>query len=148
VGALLTALGYLLGGANWFLVTLAVFVTTLLSYLAGACGKRAATAGVLLNTWFVIALASSLGLGKTPAQTLPLAGPQALAWLAGGALWLALAWGVWMARRASQPFPASATPRQDGGSATFSRPLVTFALIAAIAVALATAVTWGFYLSP
>lgn len=145
-GALLTALGYLLGGANWFLVTLAVFVSTMLSYLVGAYGKRAATAGVLLNSWFVVVLASSLGLGKTPAQTLPLVVPQALAWLAGGALWLALAWGVWMARRSSQPSPAPAAPLQDSGPAQFSRPLVTFALIAAIAVALATAVTWGFHL--
>lgn len=49
VGALLTALGVLLGGANWALVVSLVFATTLLSYLALAYGRSGFIVGDLLN---------------------------------------------------------------------------------------------------
>ena len=142
VGALLTALGYLLGGTDWALVALAIFVSTLLSYLAGALGSRGTVAGILLNVWFLITLASSFALGKSPAQTWPLVGPQTLAWLVGGVLWMALAWVLWMVQRAQH----TDAPAQHATPPGISRPLVAFAALAAIAVALATAVAWGFKL--
>ena len=78
VGAVLTVLGYVLGGANWALVALAVLVTTLLSYSVTASGRRGAVAGVLLNIWFLITLSVTHALDKSPAQTWAPAGPQAL----------------------------------------------------------------------
>jgi hypothetical protein len=138
VGALLTALGYLLGGAFWLLVALAVFISTLLSYLAGAFGQRGVLAGVLLNIWFLITLSVSFSLHKSPAQIWPLVGPQTLAWLAGGVLWILTAWVMWMVRRRPEPAP----PAQ--ATAHLSRPLVAFSVLAALAVGLATAVAWGF----
>jgi hypothetical protein len=144
VGAVLTVLGYVLGGANWALVALAVAVTTLLSFLVTAYGLCGAVAGVLLNIWFLITLSITHALDNSPAQTWPLAGPQALAWLAGGTLWLVVAWGLWMAQRRRQP--TMSPPPQAAVTARLSRPLVTFAVIAAVAVALATAVAWGLEL--
>jgi hypothetical protein len=144
VGALLTALGYLLGGANWFLVALLVFVSTLLSYLVTVYGRRGTVAGVLLNVWFLIALSTTFALNKSPAQAWPLVGPQVLAWVAGGALWLVVAWVLWLVRRARQP--TAATPLQETGAAQLSRPLVVFAALAALAVGWGTGVAWGFNL--
>jgi hypothetical protein len=145
VGTFLTALGFLLGGAYWLLVALAVFASTLLSLLAAAYGKPGAVAGNLLNIWFVIILSDSHALHKSPAQTWPLVGPQALAWLAGGVLWLVVAGLLLMLRRARQS--ALATPAQPLAPAHWSHALVAFALLGAVAVALATAVAWGFALA-
>jgi hypothetical protein len=142
VGALLTTLGYILGGASWILVALAIFVSTLLCYLAGAYGQRAVVAGVLLNIWFLIALSASFSLDKSPAQAWPQVGPQVLAWLAGGVLWMVAAWVLWMVQRARPS--ESAPPAQRTPETHFTRPLVAFAVLAAVAVALATAVAWGF----
>jgi hypothetical protein len=139
VGALLTALGYVLGGANWVLVVVAVFVTTFLSYLSSAYGR--AVAGVLLNVWFLVALSTTFALDKSPAEAWPLAGPQALAWLAGGVFWLLIALAWWSARGELHAEPA--TPGQNPSAGRISRPLVTFSVLAALAVALATAVAWG-----
>jgi hypothetical protein len=144
VGALLTALGYVLGGASWPLVALAVFVSTLLGLLIAANGQRMAVAGVMLNIWFLIALSVTSALHQSPAQTWPLAGPQALAWLAGGVLWLVGAWVVWMVQRARARQPVPDTAPQNAAVARLSRPQVSYAVLAAVAVALATAVAWGF----
>jgi hypothetical protein len=160
VGTLLTALGYLLGGATWSLVALAVFVTTLLSYLMAVYGRRGALAGILLNMWFLVSLSVALSLHKSPAQTWPLIGPQALAWLAGGVLWMVVAWALWMlqqGRRAREQqgqehqaqgqqatSAAPSSPDTAPASADLAAPLVVFALLAAVAVAIATAIAWGF----
>jgi uncharacterized membrane protein YccC len=47
VGALVTALGFALGGGNWGPAVLAAFLFTLLSGLAAAYGKHAAAAAYL-----------------------------------------------------------------------------------------------------
>jgi hypothetical protein len=142
VGALLTALGYLLGGATWVLVALAVFMSTLLSYLAGSLGQRGVVAGVLLNIWFLIILSVSFSLHKSPAQTWPLVGPQAFAWLVGGILWMAAAWVMWMLQRGARP--EAAPPTQAKAPVHLTGRLLAFSVLAALAVALATAVAWGF----
>jgi uncharacterized membrane protein len=143
VGTLLTAIGFTLGGAGWVPVTLAVFVSTLLSYLLSAYGRAAA--GVLLNVWFLITLSTTFASGKTPAEAWPIAGPQAVAWLAGGVLWLLVAL-VWRGARGELHADAAAT----GGNAQAGRisgPLIVFSVLAAVAVGLATAIAWGFNLA-
>lgn len=142
VGTLLTALGVILGGANWLLVTLAVLVSTLLSFLAAGYSLYGFVAGALLNAWFLVALASSLSQDKSPAQAWPLAGPQALTWLAGGVLWLVVICLGWLARGTRQS--VSAAPPQGAAVPGWSRSLLLFAGLATLAVALATAVAWGF----
>jgi Fusaric acid resistance protein-like len=144
VGTVLTALAYLLGGANWIVVVLAVFVNTFLSYLPSAYSPHGATGGVLLNFWFLIALSTTSALGKPPSETWPLAGPQALAWLTGGAFWMVFAL-VWRALFDWRPESYHPAPDQNLSAGRISRPLVSFAGYAALAVASATAVAWGFH---
>jgi hypothetical protein len=159
VGACLTALGYLLGGANWILVALAVFATTLLYVLITAYGRTAAVASVLLNVWFLCALSISHALDKSPAQTWPLAGPQTLAWVGGGALWMLTAGALALAPRTRSQSQAQAQQGQSTSPGTrpadaastaapavtqISRSLVTYAALAALAVSLAAAFAWGF----
>ena len=55
-GALLTALGFGIGGGAWGFVVLAAFVATLLGGLAVTYGLHRFVAAYLLNIWFVIAL--------------------------------------------------------------------------------------------
>jgi hypothetical protein len=145
VGTLLTALGYILGGAFWPVVVLAVLISTFLSYLLSAYGQRGAVAGVLLNVWFLVALSVTFGLDKPPADTWPLAGPQALAWLAGGLFWLLVA-AVWRMFLKPPPQADSPTSGPNAPAVHLSRPLVSFAGLAAVAIALATAVAWSFHI--
>jgi hypothetical protein len=142
VGTFLTAIGYLLGGAAWEVVALAVLVTSFLSYLPSAYGPRAKTSAFLLNNWFLICLSSAFALGTTPAQTWPVAIVQALAWLAGGIFWLIVVW-VWRVVH-TEPQGDISSADQDPSAAHISRPLVAFAGLAAVAVALAAAVAWAF----
>ena len=71
------------------------------------------------------------------------AGAQALAWLAGAGLWIALTFVAWLARgRQPQPthmpeFPTDRTPT------TLTRPMLLFALIRALAVAISVAIAFG-----
>ncbi len=95
VGALLTALGLVLG-VNWELAVLGTFVITLLCGAALAWGKPAALAGYLLNIWFIASLSFHGGTAK--------AVPLGLAWLVGGALYMLLA----LVRFERQPSPAEA----------------------------------------
>src|SRR5262249_6070709 len=71
---------------------------------------------------------------KPPAETWPLAGPQALAWLTGGVFWL-----LWdFAWRAVIPWNAETyhpSPDENPPEGRITRPLVTFAGYAATAVA-------------
>ena len=56
VGALLTALGFGIGGGAWGFVVLAAFAATLLGGLAVTYGLHRFVAAYLLNIWFIIAL--------------------------------------------------------------------------------------------
>ena len=56
LGALLTLLGFGVGGGGWGVVVLAAFLVTLLCGLAVKYGVHRFVAGILLNSWFIIAI--------------------------------------------------------------------------------------------
>ncbi len=134
IGALLTALAYGIGDGAWEWIVLAVFVVTLFGGLAIKYGMHRLVMGYLLNCWFVIAIglpASYVVDGYTSHTW-----GQVLAWLAGSALWIAFAWVIWLARgRGASPAPIPEIPA-DTAHRELTRPIVTFVVIRAIAVAI------------
>ena len=151
-GALLTALGFGIGPGAWGWVVLAAFVATLLGGLAVKYGLHRFVAAYLLNAWFIVAL----GLPTLLAFDYPrpyhagLIHPepwkQALAWLAGSALWIVYTVIVWLARgRITEPQPIAEIPG-DISPRPLTRPLILFAVIRAVAVAIAIAIAFGLKL--
>ena len=57
IGAGVTALGFGLGGAAWGWLVLASFAVTLVASLAVVFGMHRFVAALLLNVWFIVALA-------------------------------------------------------------------------------------------
>ena len=144
LGALLTLLGFAVGGGGWGLVVLAAFVVTLLCGLAVKFGVHRLVAGILLNSWFLIAITLPVEYKLDGVSTH--AWSQALAWLAGCVLWIVFAAVVWLARgRASRPVPVAEMPG-DISPRKLTRPIVLFALIRAIAIAIAVAIPFGLSL--
>jgi uncharacterized membrane protein YccC len=142
-GALLTALGFSLGADAWGFVVLAVFVATLLGGLAAKYGKHRFVAAYLLNVWFII----TLGLGAVFHGGIHISPwPQAVAWLIGAALWVAYVIITWLASgRKEQPQPVAEIPG-DVTPVKLTRPLVLFAIIRAVAVSIAVAISFGLKL--
>ena len=144
IGTLLTALGYALGGDAWGFVVLAVFVVTALSGLVVNVDLHALVAGTLLNVWFLITLSSAAGL-PTRVSTHPW--NQALAWLTGAAIAIALITALWLIRgRSRRPSPLPEIPA-DLPPIKLSRPIVLFVLIRAIAVSGAIAIAFGLHIT-
>ena len=111
------------------------------SGLAIKFGVHRFVAVLLLNYWFLAAI--SLGLGYELEGVATSAWSQALAWLAGSALSIAFAGVLWLARgRKSRPSPVPEIPG-DISPRKLTRPMILFALIRAIAVAIAVAIPFG-----
>ncbi len=151
-GALLTAVGFGIGGGPWEFVVLAAFVVTSLGGLAVTYGLHRFVAAYLLNIWFIIALGLptllSFGLPRAFHSGLIHTEPwkQALAWLTGSALWVAYTFIMWLARgRVTAPQPVAEIPG-DISPRPLSRPLVLFAVIRAVAVSSAVAIAFGLQL--
>jgi hypothetical protein len=65
--------------------------------------------GTLLDLWFVIALV--IGAGQHDSHVTSHTWAQVLAWCGGSALWIALAFAVWLIRgRADRPRPMAELP--------------------------------------
>ena len=140
-GALLTALGFAIGPHAWGYVVLAVFVITLLAGLAVKLGSHLFVAAYLLDVWFVITLGLPASYHAAGIQTGPW--PQALAWLAGSAVWIAVSAIIWLARgRTAQPQPVAEIPG-DTSPVPLTRPRILFAIIRAVAVSAAVAISFG-----
>ena len=95
-GALLTALGFGVGGDAWGWVVLAVFAVTLVAGLAVKYGLHRFVSALLLNIWFAVALSVQAGYRLDHTHTSWWA--QALAWLIGSALVFAYVSVMWLAR--------------------------------------------------
>ena len=142
VGALLTALGFSIGGGAWGWVTLAALVVTLLAGLAVTYGLHRFAAATLLNVWFLVALALPNAYRLDGVHTSPWA--QTLAWLAGAAATIAYTCIVWLARgRTAQAQPAADVFPGDISPVPLTRPVILFAVIRAVAVAIAVAIAFG-----
>jgi len=144
-GALLTVLGFAIGAGAWGVVVLAAFVVTLAAGLMVKYGLHGFTAAYLLNSWFLVAIALPVGYHQSHGHTNAWA--QGLAWLIGSALTITFTAIVWLARgRTAQPQPAADIIPGEFAPVQLTRPVILFALVRAIAVAITVAIAFGFHL--
>lgn len=144
LGALLTGLGFAIGGGPWGWVVLAVFLVTLFAGWSLKFGLHRFTAALLLNVWFLIALSVPAG------EHLDLARSdwweQWLAWLAGSALWMAFTLALWLGRGRKKQVTHIPEIPGDVTETKLSRQVVLFVLIRALAVTIAVAIAFGLHL--
>ena len=146
IGAGLTALAFGIGGSGWGWLVLAAFGVTLVAGLAVMFGVHTFVAAVLLNVWFIAALALAFSLHQHTRITNH-TWAQVAAWAGGSALWIAVTFIEWLIRgRTDRPPPIAEIPG-DTARRALTPPLVAFALIRAIALAGATAIGFGLNLS-
>jgi len=143
-GTLLTWLAFEVGAGPWGITVAAAFLITLVAGLIIKFGVHRFVSAYLLNIWFIIAIAQPIQLGLEHVQVNPWA--QALAWLAGGACWIAVSALAWLLRgRASRPAFIPEIPG-DISTSKLTRPKIAYALIRAFAVGIAVAVAFGLHL--
>jgi len=144
IGGALTALGFAIGGGPWGIVVLAAFVVTLAAGLSLKFGPHGFTAGLMLDSWFLVAISEPAGRHLTAATS----GwwEQALAWLVGAALWIALTAVVWILRGRKSQDPNFPEVSTDMTSTKLSRPVILFSVIQALAISLSVAIAFGLHL--
>ena len=96
-GAGLTALGFGIGGDAWGWLVLAAFAVTLVAGLAVTFGVHRFVAALLLNIWFIVALALAFSFHRH-AHITSYTWAQTLAWAGGTALWIAVTFIAWLIR--------------------------------------------------
>ena len=142
VGMLLTAFGFAIGDGPWGFVVVAAFVVTLLGGLTLRFGIHTFVAASLANLWFLAALSLSLSYDVSEDSTT--AWSQALAWLIGSALSIAVLLIGWLARdrrAVSSHFPEIPS---DTSPMKLTRPLILYAVIRAVALAISVALASGW----
>jgi uncharacterized membrane protein YccC len=144
IGGALTALGFAIGGGPWGLVVLAAFVVTLGAGLSLRYGKHGFTAGLMLDSWFLVAISEPAGAHLTAATS----GwwEQALAWLVGAALWIGLTVVMWVLRGRQSQDPHFPEVPVDMTSTTLGRPEILFAVIQALAISISVSIAFGLHL--
>ena len=96
---------------------------------------------MLLNIWFVVALV--LGSNQHNAHVTSHTWAQALAWVGGAALWIAVTFIGWLIRgRKDRPQPIAELPG-DTSPRKLTPPLIAFAVLRALGMAGATAIAFG-----
>jgi uncharacterized membrane protein YccC len=97
--------------------------------------------GILLNAWFLVALAIPTAFQADGVKTG--AWPQALACLIGSAGWIAVTWVGWLVRgKKAQPTHMPEFP-EDRNRTTLTRPMILFASIRAVALSVSVAIAFG-----
>jgi uncharacterized membrane protein YccC len=143
LGALVTALGYGIGGQAWGLIVLATFVVTLLGGLALKFGLHRFVSGELLTYWFLITISLPVAykLDRIKVSTWK----ETVAWLIGVALWIAGTGIVWLARgRKERPQWIAEIPGSTA-AVKLTGPVVAFAVIRALAPTVAVAIAFGLH---
>jgi hypothetical protein len=145
IGAALTALGFWVPSLGWGAATLAAGVVTLGAGLALRFGAHRFVAAMLLNVWFLIAITLPAAYGADGVTSHTWA--QALAWLAGCTLWIALAGIQWLARgRKDRTAPVPEIPG-DTSRHELTKPVIAFAVIRAVAITITVAIALGLDLA-
>jgi hypothetical protein len=146
IGAAVTALGFGIGGDAWGWLVLAAFAVTLVAGLAAMFGVHRFVAAYLLNVWFIIVLGLAFSFHHH-AHITSYTWAQVLAWAGGSALWIAVTFVAWLIRgRQDQPQPWAELPG-DTSRRKLTRPVIMFALVRAIAIAVTVALAFGLNLS-
>ena len=146
IGALVTALAFALGGVGWGWLVLAAFVVTLAAGLAIRFGVHTLVEAMLLNIWFIVAIGLAVSLHHQT-QITSHTWAQVVSWLGGSALWIAVASVGWLlGGRNDRPQPIQEIPA-DTTSRKLTPPVITFALLRALAIAGAVALAFGLNLS-
>jgi hypothetical protein len=145
VGAAVTALAFGIAASGWGWLVLAVFAVTLVAGLAVRFGLHRFVWGTLLDLWFVIALVIGAGQHESPLTSHTWG--QVVAWCGGSALWIALVLIVWLIRgREDRPQPMAELPG-DNSPRQLTAPVIMFAVLRALAMAGAAAISFGAGLS-
>jgi len=146
IGAGVTALGFGIGADAWGWLVLAIGAVTLVAGLTVMLGVHRFVAALLLNLWFIIAVAVAVSLHAHPHIT-SYTWAQTAAWAGGSALWIAVTFVEWLIRgRTDRPQPMAELPG-DTARRSLTRPVIMFALIRALAIAGAAALAFGLNLS-
>jgi hypothetical protein len=146
LGAGVTALGFGIGGDAWGWLVLAAGGVTLAAGLAIGLGVHRFVAALILNIWFIVTLAVAFSLHPHPAIT-DYTWAQVAAWAGGSALWIVVTFIEWLIRgRADRPQPVAELPG-DTSRRKLTRPMIMFAVIRALAIAGAAALSFGLNLS-
>ena len=146
IGAALTALGFGIGGDAWGWLALAAFAVTLLAGVAVAFGVHRFVTALLLNLWFLIALALGFGFHHA-AHITSYTWAQVLAWAGGSTLWIAVTFIGWLIRgRQDRPQPFAELPG-DTSRRKLTRPVILFAVIRAVVIGGTVALAFGLNLS-
>lgn len=146
IGAGLTALGFGIGGQAWGWLALAAFAVTLAAGLAAAFGVRRFVVAMLLNLWFIIAVAVAFGFHQHVRIT-SYTWAQVLAWIGGTALWIVMTFLAWLINgRRDRPEPFAELPG-DTSRRPLTRPLVMFAVLRALVMGATVAIAFGLDLT-
>jgi Fusaric acid resistance protein-like len=146
IGAGLTALGFGVGAEAWGWLVLVAFAVTLAAGLAVVFGTRRLVAAVVLNVWFIVALALAFNLHHY-ARISSYTWAQVVAWVGGSALWIVMTFVGWLIRgRRDQPQPIEELPG-DTTRRNLTPPVVMFAVIRALVIAGTIALAFGLNLS-
>jgi|SRR5579875_521074 hypothetical protein len=146
IGAGLTALAFGIGGDAWGWLVLAVGAVTLVAGLAIMFGVHRFVTGLLLNVWFIVALALAWGFHHQDRIT-QYTWAQTLAWVGGAAVWIVAAFVAWLIRgREDMPQPIAELPG-DTSRRKLTGPIIMFAVIRAVVIAGTEALALGLNLS-
>jgi len=107
-----------------------------------AFGTHRFVAALLLNIWFVVALALAVGLNGQP-QTTSAAWAQVLAWTGGAALWIAGTVVGWLVRGRQDRAQLVAELPGDTSRRSLTAPAVMFAVIRAVVIGGTVALAFG-----
>jgi hypothetical protein len=140
-GALLTLWGFGIGKEAWGWVVISALVVTLVGGLTVKFGLHRFLAALLLNIWFLIALAASVSYGHRAH-----AWSQTVAWLVGSALWIAFTCALWLIRGQTPTPPLIPEFPGDRTVTNLTRPVILFAIIRGVAVSAGVAIAFGLHL--
>lgn len=146
IGAGVTALGFGIGADAWGWLVLAAFVVTLVAGLSITLGVRRFVNALLLNVWFIVAIALTSSLHQH-ARITNYTWAQVLAWTGGAALWIVVTFAWWLIRgRADSGVPFAEIPG-DTSRKKLTPPLIVFAVIRALVIGGTVALAFGLDLS-